>query len=341
MDRGTHGLGGTKQEDVQKGRRRGTGRKRGTAPTEALVSRVEEGGAPAREQRPRPPFHLGAGEIHLPIGQRLMACIAEWKKIKADRRVRIGVTADWLYPGAERDLQKLKWPRPYKGSLIQMRAYRELLAQELEQKIVQRVEKQDLRWCNPSFLVPKPGGEWRKVVDCRMLNEFVKDRRFKMEDLETALKMARKGDYATKIDIKLAYNHIPVQKSFMPYLGFTFAGSFYTYRTMPFGLKSAPRLFTKVMRPVIWYIRRRWRARVVVYMDDVLMLFDDRETAATTTTQVMSWMQSLGWKLSVEKCQMVPQQQVTFLGWVLDLRSLQLKMTKQRRRRLMDDGSQP
>jgi hypothetical protein len=199
------------------------------------------------------------------------------------------------------------------------------------------VKKEDLRWCNPSFLVPKPGGEWRKVVDCRRLNAYMKDKRFKMENLETALKMARKGDYATKIDITSAYNHVPVQENFRSYLGFSFAGAYYTYLTMPFGFKNAPRIFTKLMRPVIWHIRKHWKARVVVYMDDILMLFDDVSTATTTTHQVMNWMQSLGWKLSMAKCQTQPQQQVTFLGWVLDLKMLQLRMTKQRRRRLMED----
>jgi hypothetical protein len=51
-----------------------------------------------------------------------------------------------------------------------MRAYAKLLREELKEKIVERVNSSEVAWCNPSFLIPKPGGEWRKILDCRLLS---------------------------------------------------------------------------------------------------------------------------------------------------------------------------
>jgi ribonuclease HI len=260
----------------------------------------------------------------------------EWRKINADKRILKGVTPEWRYTGADRVLQHLRWPKQFRGSLQQKLAYAELLKEELQEEIVEQVDKRQLKWCNPSFLVPKSSGGWRKIVDCRTLNGLLKDKGFKMEGFDTALQLAKTGDWATKLDIKAAYNHIPVQKSFRAFLGFSFGGRWYQYTTMPFGLKSAPRIFTKVMRPVIQQIRVRWDARVVCYMDDLLLLFDSEEEALTTTREVVLWLQALGWKMSTEKCVMEPRQQITFVGWALDLENGQFMMPKARRRQLME-----
>ncbi|KAH7826281.1 uncharacterized protein MONOS_15536 [Monocercomonoides exilis] len=41
---------------------------------------------------------------------------------------------------------------------------------------------------------------------------------------------------------------------------------------MPFGAKDAPRVFTKIMRRAASYIREKWRVKLVIHLDDILLM---------------------------------------------------------------------
>jgi ribonuclease HI len=66
-------------------------------------------------------------------------------------------------------------------------------------------------------------------------------------------------------------------------------------------------------------------------MDDVLLLFRDRETAEVQTREIAAYLQELGWTLATEKCEMTPTQRIEFLGWEWDLQAASVRMTQTRR----------
>jgi hypothetical protein len=70
---------------------------------------------------------------------------------------------------------------------------------------------------------------------------------------------------------------MPVDEAFQPYLAFTHRGRCYTYRAMPFGARHSPRVFTRALGYGLAYVRAHWEVRVVAYMDDILLLHQDRE----------------------------------------------------------------
>ena len=79
-------------------------------------------------------------------------------------------------------------------------------------------------------------------------------------------------------DLKSGYHHIDVAKCHRKYLGFEWGGSFYAFVVLPFGLSSAPYVFTKMMRPLV----RLWRSKglkAIVYLDDGIVAVPD-ETGA-------------------------------------------------------------
>ena len=55
----------------------------------------------------------------------------------------------------------------------------------------------------------------------------------------------------TKLDMRDAYHSIPIDKQSRCYLQFIFEGKFYQFKVLVFGLSTAPRIFTKVMKPVV------------------------------------------------------------------------------------------
>ncbi|KAJ1094269.1 hypothetical protein NDU88_007347 [Pleurodeles waltl] len=58
------------------------------------------------------------------------------------------------------------------------------------------------------------------------------------------------GDWMVSVDLQDAYFHIPILKSHRKYLRFVVGSQHYQFAALPFGLTSAPRVFTKVMSVV-------------------------------------------------------------------------------------------
>ena len=58
------------------------------------------------------------------------------------------------------------------------------------------------------------------------------------------------GCFMASVDLKDAYYTVPIHPSHQKYLKFCFDGAFYQYTCLPNGLASAPRIFTKLLKPV-------------------------------------------------------------------------------------------
>ena len=96
------------------------------------------------------------------------------------------------------------------------------------------------------FLVPKPDGSFRPIIDLKKLNQFIMVPSFKMETLFSIIAALQPQEWITKIDLKDAY-HILVHVNIRKYFRFVVAGIVYQFRVLPFGLSTAPRKFTKTL----------------------------------------------------------------------------------------------
>jgi hypothetical protein len=155
--------------------------------------------------------------------------------------------------------------------------YESLLAEELRDGLVQGVTEQQVPWLSPTFLHPKPDGRYRKFLNCAALNEEMLAPHFKMETAEDVLRLARPGDWGTSLDFSSAVNHIAVSSQLKPYLCFLHRGRYFQYQAMPFGLTQASFTFTRLMKRAVTAVRARWKVRMVFYMDDSLLLFEQEE----------------------------------------------------------------
>ena len=63
----------------------------------------------------------------------------------------------------------------------------------------------------------------------------------------------------TKLDMQYAYYFIPIDKQSRRYLQFIFEGNLYQFKVLVFGLSTASRIFTKVMKPVVAFNRANFR----------------------------------------------------------------------------------
>ena len=124
----------------------------------------------------------------------------------------------------------------------------------------------------------------RLILDLSRLNTFVKKKeKIKFEDWKVALNYFEKDSFAVKFDLKSGYHHIDISTKFQTFLGLLWNTTFYCYTVLPFGLTSAPFIFTKCLRPIVKYWREN-NINIVLYLDDGLA-FANIETKCRDVAQ--------------------------------------------------------
>ena len=103
------------------------------------------------------------------------------------------------------------------------------------------------------FLVTKATGEWRPIIDLSSLNVFVHCPSFTMETPRSILGALQQGQWLTSLDLKDNYFHMGINPADRRYLRFCHNGTAWQFTVLPFGLSTSPRVFTKILKPVLAY----------------------------------------------------------------------------------------
>ena len=125
----------------------------------------------------------------------------------------------------------------------------------LSQNVIVKCEPEKGQVTSPIFLREKSDNTHRLILNLKSLNKDVVYKHFKMDTISTILNLVDTDCFMTKIDIKSAYYSIKIHKVFRKFLKFYQDGSLYKFRCMPNGLTSGPRVFTKLMKPVLAFLR--------------------------------------------------------------------------------------
>lgn len=148
---------------------------------------------------------------------------------------------------------------------------KEQIRKLLDKRAIQKCDPVAGQFISKIFLVPKPDGSHRLILNLKLLNEFIIKEHFKLEDHKTVLNMLEQNSFLATIDLKDAYYLVRIRKPDRKYLRFYFDGNLYEFSCLPFGLSTAPYTFTKIMKPVVGYLRSRGFVSVL-YLDDFLFI---------------------------------------------------------------------
>lgn len=133
-----------------------------------------------------------------------------------------------------------------------------------------------------------------------------------MENINTALHTIAPGDYLVSLDLKDAYFSIPIFKPHRKFLRFKWSDQTYDFTCLPFGYSLAPRVFTKVLKPVISYLRTNGY-KVVIFLDDILLIGSSVKECLSQLSSLRDLLESLGFVINVNKSQLIPVTQ--FFIW--------------------------
>jgi hypothetical protein len=152
-------------------------------------------------------------------------------------------------------------------------------------------------------------GGFRPILNLKPLNKFIRYEHFKMENLQSVRFLLREGDWMVKLDLKDAYLTVPIHSSHQKFVRLGWKGRIYQFLCLAFGLAPAPRIFTKILKAVMAFMRKQG-VRLIIYFDDILILNESREGASADLEMVMRLLQDLGFIINIEKSILDPTQKI-------------------------------
>lgn len=222
---------------------------------------------------------------------------------------------------------QVAWPHPFVSTAQQEAVQAEIDKMALQGAIHPVSSNTEGGFVSSIFLVDKKDGGHRPVINLKNLNSFVNFQHFKMEGIHMLWDLLKKGDFMVKLDLKDAYFTVPVWKGHQKFLRFIWKETLWEFACLPFGLASAPRTFTKIMKPVVATLRNLG-IRLIIYLDDLLILADSEQTARLHLATAMNLLESLGFIINLKKSVLAPVQRIEFLGLSVDSVTLCLALPR-------------
>jgi hypothetical protein len=76
---------------------------------------------------------------------------------------------------------------------------------------------------------------------------------------------------------------------------------------------------------------------VVIYLDDILILHQDKDHLKQVGQEVLLFLKWLGWTMNVEKSQLVPARIFWYLGWQWNSVDMEVTLTEERIEKIKDE----
>ena len=190
-------------------------------------------------------------------------------------------------------------------------------------------------------------GKWRLIVDLSdpagfSINDGI-DRDLcslkyvSVDDAVRSILDLGLGTLIAKLDIESAYRIVPVHPADRLLLGMSWRGQIYIDTVLPFGLRSAPLIFTAVADAVQWILETQGVKHIMHYLDDYLVMGPpDSPECKRSLDRILDCCQRLGVPIAQHKTE-GPSTQLVFLGIELNTREGILKLPEVKLQRLQGE----
>lgn len=129
--------------------------------------------------------------------------------------------------------------------------------------------------------------------------------------------MLQQGDFLTKIDLKDAYLSVPIWTPHQTLLRFEYQSAILEFPCLPFGLASAPRTFTKLLKPVVSQLQKRG-VRLINYLDNILIMSASKKIAIEHTDVTINLLSSLSFVVNKKKSVCNLSQEIEILMFLIN-----------------------
>ena len=299
--------------------------------------------------RPMVPIHLPLGaEVHCPLPWR------EWDRSLAthpDQRFRHYITEGLRYGfrvGFDYHHRCQPSRRNMASALEQPQVIRDYLAVECsEGRVLGPLDPLALPQVHVSRfgVIPKGNtGKWRLIVDMsspdgQSVNDGICESLCSLSyvtvgDAAQAVVAKGRGALMAKVDVKSAYRNVPIHPHDRWLMGMLWEGSLFIDTALPFGLRSAPKIFTAVADAVEWIVRQEGVDFTIHYLDDYLVVgAPASQESAEALSTLLGGFECLGLPVAMDKLE-GPWSRLTFLGFELDSSTLEIRLPQAKLREI-------
>ncbi|XP_078544267.1 uncharacterized protein LOC144829009 [Lissotriton helveticus] len=176
------------------------------------------------------------------VGGRVTKYLQNWSRITSDRWV-----LNIIRKGHTLEFTQVPPPKPLAAIPSKHQRLLRLEVQQMLRKGAIEPVPSNQRgqgFYSRFFLVRKTLEKWRPIFDLSKLNPYLISLSFRMVSPQDIFKLISPGDFMATLDLEDAYFHVPIHPAHRRFLRFTVAKSHFQFRVLPFGLLSAPRIFT-------------------------------------------------------------------------------------------------
>ena len=134
--------------------------------------------------------------------------------------------------------------------------------------------------------------------------------------------------------MKHAYFSVLIAEEDRIYLRFIWHGRAYQFVVMAQGLCTAPRAYTKLLRPVFAWLRKQGYT-VLGYIDDTIFIENSAEEVLQALNLATKLFDDLGLTISVKKSVFVPVQKIEYLGFILNSVDMTVRLTDEKKIKIL------
>ncbi len=179
---------------------------------------------------------------------------------------------------------------------------------------------------SPIFLTTNHDGSLRLIFNMKKINkECITTTHFKLETLQQILPLIPRNAWFTSWDLVQGFYNVLVHASQRRFFCFDWRGLRYQFRALPMGCSESPRIFSKVVRAVV-YRARALGINVFSYLDDTLTFDLSYSTAKQKSYQFADLLTHVGFLLHKDKSVREPTQRILFLGFIIDSTTMTLEI---------------
>ena len=191
-------------------------------------------------------------------------------------------------------------------------------------------------------VIPKAGqpNKWHLIVDLsspkdHSVNDGIEKHLCSLEyasveDAVQTIWSMGQGTLLAKIDIEHAYRNIPVHPDDRLLLVMQWREKFYIDTELPFGLRSAPKIFSAVADALEWILLQAGVTYIIHYLDDYLTMGRKQSIECEHNLALIKQICAfLGFPLKLEKLE-GPIEILIFLGILIDILRMELRLPPER-----------
>ena len=179
-------------------------------------------------------------------------------------------------------------------------------------------------------------GKWRLIVDLSypkghsvndgILRSLCELHYITIDDAIQKIVQMGQGSLLAKIDIQSAFRLLPIHPTDRPLLAMRWKQGLYIDTCLPFGLRSAPKLFNILADLLSWIISKRGASFLLHYLDDFLTIGPPNSDICKTNLNIITrTCEELGVPLALEKIE-GPATSLPFLGIILDSHKMEARL---------------